>query len=571
MTATAEPHAKSGNHPATERASGPGPTVEGGITRLNPADGLFLRAEHLEAIQSYARELALAVGIAGGTGVVYGYTIDVVNDTIEVKPGLAIDPVGRPLRSTGTAVVSLSDPPALADSDGFWVIEVIPASSVFGNENVYGNLCDDPCSGSAIQPWITEGVTVRLRADQIAGLGTKSAVDRRGYLASQYFERERERGGPWLVPASPGGAISPILERDWAEGTAAPAAAGVPIGALQQVNGEWVLDVWTARRDIGGAPASNVWQWRLAMRPWNVFLAQVLQFEDQLAAVAAAATHKVVEIPDDREKLIAQLGNGFEKMTVKPRWLTEVVHALQKAGPLTSISAGKGLRDLGFGELPPAGFLQVAQVKKNLRERLTVLFGDNVDLRFCHTRADYVAHALEQSQHLDRIPLDPSDYRPQVDILIPDVPADLPALQTANYGWVAFVRRREARCEEPNERKDAVQVYYLHAALDDTQDSIQKGELPDTARRVGELTYPADTWAYPGGEVVLEIPFNNELDLALIAITTSKDRVPLASLRAALFAAEFDHGRGAPPVWAGVPGEEMPETILIIQSNERFR
>src|SRR5437879_4748787 len=52
----------------------PGPaTVSGDITSLNPSDGLFLRAEHLNAIQNYERALSLAGGIGGGTGVVYGF------------------------------------------------------------------------------------------------------------------------------------------------------------------------------------------------------------------------------------------------------------------------------------------------------------------------------------------------------------------------------------------------------------------------------------------------------------------------------------------------------------------
>ena len=39
------------------------------LTALNPLDGLFLRAEHLAAIQNYARELTRAVSRAGGAGV----------------------------------------------------------------------------------------------------------------------------------------------------------------------------------------------------------------------------------------------------------------------------------------------------------------------------------------------------------------------------------------------------------------------------------------------------------------------------------------------------------------------
>ena len=54
-------------------------TATGGIRRLNPADGLFLRSEHLNQMQAYSRELALAAGIAGGTGVVYGYQLSLAD------------------------------------------------------------------------------------------------------------------------------------------------------------------------------------------------------------------------------------------------------------------------------------------------------------------------------------------------------------------------------------------------------------------------------------------------------------------------------------------------------------
>ncbi|HET6765709.1 MAG TPA: hypothetical protein VFH27_18645, partial [Longimicrobiaceae bacterium] len=52
------------------------------------------------------------------------------------------------------------------------------------------------------------------------------------------------------------------------------------------------------------------------------------------------------------------------------------------------------------------------------------LMGEGVDLRFCSVRPDYVAHALEEAQHLDRICLlagvaDPAQKQ-QVDVLVPD-------------------------------------------------------------------------------------------------------------------------------------------------------
>jgi hypothetical protein len=50
--------------------------------------------------------------------------------------------------------------------------------------------------------------------------------------------------------------------------------------------------------------------------------------------------------------------------------------------------------------------------------------GDGVDLRFCATTADFVAHALEAAQHMERISLlqglDDPKNKPKVDVLVPD-------------------------------------------------------------------------------------------------------------------------------------------------------
>lgn len=539
-------------------------TVGGGITRLNATDGLFLRAEHLIAMQDYARELAFAAGLANGTGVVYGFTVSLSGDTLEVAPGLAVDPIGRPLRSRKTAVISLLDAPDVGP-DGFWVLEVTPAKWLYGTENVYGNLCDDPCNGSAIAPWEAEGITVQLRPDTISGLGVQISAERRNWLAFQYFERERQRGGPWLTPAQPGGVISSITGRDWSEGTPGPATAGVPIAVVQQIPDKvdnWVLDVWTARRDVGDPPARRSWQWRLAMRPWDVFLAQVLQFQAQLAAAASGAVQ--AEYVDPRSDLIGDLDEIVQRMAVKSKQLRAVVEALTKTTPAMA-SGGQSLRDQGFVELPPAGFLQVR--REDLRSSVEALFGENVDVRICHCRADYVPNAIEQSQHLDRIPLDPSDPKPQVDVLVPDWPADLEALKVDDYGWIAFVRREEVHCDY--ERPvDHVDVYLVNRSFDsDVLEQDKDLNVPPEATPLGTLTYPADTWAYPGGEVVENIRFNQFPGITLVALTFDDDRRPLASLRASLFAASFDRGIAAPEVYAVASPNAKQEAIIIFQIN----
>src|SRR4051794_11371870 len=82
-------------------------TATGGIRRLNPADGLFLRSEHLNQMQAYSRELSLAVGIAGGTGVAYGYQLSLTGSELTATPGLAIDAAGMPLRTGAPVTLQL--------------------------------------------------------------------------------------------------------------------------------------------------------------------------------------------------------------------------------------------------------------------------------------------------------------------------------------------------------------------------------------------------------------------------------------------------------------------------------
>ncbi|HEY6145541.1 MAG TPA: hypothetical protein VIV13_04660, partial [Solirubrobacterales bacterium] len=47
----------------------------------------------------------------------------------------------------------------------------------------------------------------------------------------------------------------------------------------------WSVDVWAARRDRGDPSPARTWQYRLGMRPWDVYVAQILQFQAQLQDV----------------------------------------------------------------------------------------------------------------------------------------------------------------------------------------------------------------------------------------------------------------------------------------------
>ena len=68
------------------------------LTRLNYFDGKFLRANDLKAEQNYLRHLVRLSNQAGGSGVVHGFDLTLGGgDTLELGPGLAINPDGRVL------------------------------------------------------------------------------------------------------------------------------------------------------------------------------------------------------------------------------------------------------------------------------------------------------------------------------------------------------------------------------------------------------------------------------------------------------------------------------------------
>lgn len=590
----------------TAANSGDPAVASGDIDRLNPADGLFLRAEHLETIEDYARELALSVGVAAGCGVVWGYRVRLENaTTLKVDPGLAIAPDGRPLRSRQTAELDLSDV-ALAD-DRFWVVEIVPATWDFGEENVYGNLCEDPCgSGSPIRPYRAEGVRVRLREDTMPGLSAVSSQRQRNWLASQYFERERERRGTWLLPDGSGAAITPILDRDWSLPVDAPkgdatdadsSGAAVPVAALLRVDGSWLLDVWIARRDLSDQHPKCGWQDRLGMRPWHVFIAQVLQFQAQLADGFPAALSKesAAAAAGDITDVIAQLREQAAKIRSKSAHVfTEGLAAIEEAIPRAQGRGATTLRELGIDELPPAGYLPAPARELERRELAEVtrdellvgfaqrLFGGSVDVRVCHCRADFVAHAVEAAQHLDRIPLDPDVQRgrPQVDLLVPSRRADLPALYTPAYPWVAFVRRRDCDCDGAD--TEDVDVYIVDAGQryrGAIAEILKNKDVPEQSP-VGRLKYPVDTYAVPvpfeRAEAIRDaVRDRQDREWTAIALARREDRQPLGVTRAALLAMYFEDGSGRidGPELKGAWGPDVePEKIVLVFGNrERER
>jgi hypothetical protein len=240
------------------------------------------------------------------------------------------------------------------------------------------------------------------------------------------------------------------------------------------------------------------------------------------------------------------------------------------------ITAVKSLKGLGLLELPPAGYLSVDETQDDLLGVLGGFFGPAVDLRLCTMRADQVAGAVCDAQHRDRIPLVPDRGRPQVDVLVPDQPADKSELYVGGYGWVAFVRR-PADCGAvdvpvPVEKTEDVTVYVAYREDTQTPESEYREGKLGTAEPIGSLTYPVGGWDYPGGEAALKaasLVAQSGPPMTVVALTQDADRAPLAALRATLFAASVDTGIGAPPVHAfrSTSGVEAIVLVFRIQIN----
>jgi hypothetical protein len=459
------------------------------LTRLNYFDGKFLRADDLVLEQNAQRSLIHLSNQAGGAGVVRGFDLSAASNTmLGLSAGLAIDPGGRVLHLPLSVTVSVADllsaasgpkPAAGAGAGGsaFTACEPVPtapgtaaplvegvqlfvvglahAEALCGHEEVFGRMCQQTCATAADRPYRHEGVAVLLQPlplgplDPTTGGVTLTEVHLRSRVASRWFAAEQESGGSWLSAAGLGAA-------GWCQGAAGLAGSVVPVGVLAWRNSGIVfVDPWTVRRERMEAQARQYWAGRLESRPWPVFLAQVLQFQCQLATapggagLAAAYPYRDLLGESARliDSLVQELGSrGGVPDGGAPRG-AGASPAGSRAGAAAGIGAaaladfrarafetlegpgasatGSTLIDRGFAALPPAGFLPVdANAADSLQAQLAPVFGTGVDLRICSVRRDQIPREFETAQHLNRISLlqgrsDPKAVE-NVDILVPD-------------------------------------------------------------------------------------------------------------------------------------------------------
>ena len=458
--------------------------AEAELTRLNYFNGRLMHAEDLQAEQDYLRALVRLSNRAGGAGVVDGFDAVLSADqgSIMVRPGLALDGDGHALllpaaltldigtlinagqkAASRSAIPGRSDfkacapalvsaTPPVTDVPGLYLLTVGFAEVTCGEELAQGDPCADPCSGSAHARYVIEGIIFRavpldlaLPDIKILSLEEKHLRSR---VASAYFAREAS-----MVQSLISGAG--LRAETWCFGAAPAAGREVPLAVfLRSGNATPFLDAWTARRERIEPPPRRYWAWRMAMRPWDAYVAQILQFQCQLRDLltGAGATSMGLDPCGAERKAINNTLALFKDLDQSIAGLSAVkaVKANLLAAWTRSPTAWGELVDTGIIELPPAGYLPVDNesgeaVEPQVRRAL----GQGLDLRFCIVRPDYVPYALEERQHMDRISLlhglERPDEKPEVDILVPNgIPEEGGCIQP-QLDRVMFCRRRAER------------------------------------------------------------------------------------------------------------------------------
>jgi hypothetical protein len=413
------------------------------IVRLNAFDGLFLRAEHLNQIQDYALQLSLALGRAQGAGVVEGFGVGLDGDAVVADPGLAIGPSGRPLRTRQALRVPLGDIDPTPDS--VWWVELVAEDTEFGNEPVRGLSCAEPCqgcddagrAGAGGHPYLAEGARLRLRVETFTPPAEQAGLDRRAWVAHQVFKRERPPLGIWPGVVPTGSGTPAFLDRGWGplptgrgEGTGRPDDA-VPIALLlpAAVRDLWELDVWTARRELGDSRPLQAWQPLLALRPWSVFIAQVLQFQQWLDARLAGGEAAPLTVSDLSEALGLLSTDLRSRRTSRPLAIADELQGRLRGSATGTRLQSQSLSQLGLRWLPPACFLPVPQElaltgesgASSLNSEVERLLGRAAENArkpvYCLCGPWDIGRALESARHADRIDLD--DQQAGVRVFIP--------------------------------------------------------------------------------------------------------------------------------------------------------
>lgn len=341
----------------------------------------------------------------------------------------------------------------LIAAPNLFLIVISHAEELCGHEDVHGRLCEAACTTRSERPYYVEGIVVRaipLSLDVALGqagpivLGVNHLRSR---VASAYFKQESATIASLISKEG-------LASDTWCLGAEAITGNAIPIGVLARAGGTTTFfDAWIARRERMDAPPKQYWAWRMSMRPWSVFLSHVLQFQCQLHDLFSTRPGPGATDPcrdsrgliEEATGALSSLNEYYEKVTgVLARMRVPEVEEIVSNDAIRNRLGGykklaerlgqagqgpaTGTRMLirgGIVELPSAGYLPVARTSElSVNEQVRNLLGEGVDLRFCVVRPDFVPHALEEAQHMERISLleglSNAAARPRVDILVPN-------------------------------------------------------------------------------------------------------------------------------------------------------
>jgi hypothetical protein len=472
------------------------------LKRLNYFDGKLLRADDFKVEQNYLRELVALSNQGLGPGVVYGYDTTLgKGDTVQIGPGLAIDPSGKVLLMQSSAThgiqalieasrrtvetapdasgktsgfgdcVEIAAPPpggtVVAPAGNLYVIAICAAEALCGTQDVYGKLCEEACVTSTDRPYRLDGVVVRAIPLQLVTpfpVSKAVAIDANLYLRSKVahsWYRDEERKHPHAISRDG------LLSHVWCLGAGYnTSCCEVPLAVVARAGSTTVfLDAWIIRRERMEAPSRRYWQWKMMMRPWDVYLAQVLQFQCHLADMLAgipvpgdgdenpcAPQHRALNeaaqfVEEVRSGLVSYRKVGSRAtLTDRPALLsmslanvTDLRDRIQRVLQATPARpTDRILINGGIIETPSAGYLPVMTgASVTVNQQVRALLGDGVDLRFCVVRPDFVAHAFEEAQHMERISLieglENPRAKPAVDVLVPDGQVAAAATATGTF------------------------------------------------------------------------------------------------------------------------------------------
>ncbi|WP_433157912.1 hypothetical protein [Kribbella sp. CA-247076] len=482
----------------------------------------------------------------------YGFDVSLDDYDLRVSVGLAQMTDGRPLRTT--AVLSARIDNLALTAGRYFEVGLKCGSWPHGDEAVQGLLCDAPCAsdgGTRRTARAYEGPYLVIEPVDSETELAQQVSAHRSWLASRLFRREEDQARRFTSS----------LPAQWTPNVAERARDVVPLALLLPPMGgfDWQVDQWSVRRDKGAPPPARYWEWQLGMRPRDVFIAQVLQFQVQLNDIprgtdlhrdvqTLTASMKAAEDLQPGEQLDEALGELGRKLTD----LTERLSGLEQAPPR---AAGESPGP-EFVELPPAGFVPCTGVPlEGIGAAVEYLLDCPGYVRkVCTCAPGDIGARFAAAQHRDRIvtPRSSNKMAGVIDVFVPVLNGE-PA-----YDWVLFTRAEEVECPEPEQPEPALDLVAVKVQLEN-----------ETVEDLGSLTYPARAWQVPedGAEIFARVRgLIGEQTLQTVrADVTSDDRRPLGYLRAVLLAGTFldNHPAVPPPVETAVAADQ-PETITVV-------